>query len=88
MKTKLTHMLRGKEKKKREKIEKIKGNSSKLQKPHVEGEVYNNNKKCDNIHIHIYTHKLNQNSPTKIKYNRLTRQTKETKNYIYQNKTN
>ena len=30
----------------------------------------------------------NQNSPTKIKYNGLTRQTKETKNYIYQNKTN
>ena len=34
--------------------------------------------------IYIYTHKQNQNSPTKIKYNRLTQQTKETKNYIYQ----
>ena len=38
--------------------------------------------------IYIYTHKQNQNSPTKIKYNRLTWWTKETKNYLYQNKTN
>ena len=37
-------------------------------------------------HIHI-THKQNQISSTKIKCNRLTQQTKETKNYIYQNKT-
>ena len=29
-------------------------------------------------------HKQNQNSPTKIKYKRLTQWTKETKNYIYQ----
>ena len=36
-----------------------------------------------NIHIYIYTHKQNQNHPTKIKYNRLTQRTKETKNYIY-----
>ena len=41
-----------------------------------------------NIHIYIYTHKKNQNSPTKIKYNRLIWRSKETKNYIYQNKTN
>ena len=34
----------------------------------------------------LYTHKQNQNSPVKIKY-RLTRWTKETKNYIYQKKT-
>ena len=33
----------------------------------------------------IYTHK--QNSPTKIKYSRLTWQTKEIKNYIYQLRT-
>ena len=39
-------------------------------------------------HIYIYPHKENKNSPTKIKYNRLIWQTKETKNYIYQNKTN
>ena len=30
----------------------------------------------------------NQNSSTKMKYNILIQQTKETKNYIYQNKTN
>ena len=40
------------------------------------------------MHIYINTHKQNQNNPTKIKYNRLTWQRKETKNYIYQNKTN
>ena len=33
----------------------------------------------------IYTHK--QNSPTKIKYNRLTLRTKEIKNHIYQFRT-
>jgi len=32
--------------------------------------------------------KQSQNSPTKIKFSRLTWQTKEIKNYIYQNKTN
>ena len=40
------------------------------------------------MHMYIYTHKQNQKSPTKIKYNRLTWQTKENKNYIYQNKPN
>ena len=34
--------------------------------------------------MYIYTHKQNQNSPTKIKYSRLTWQTKEIKYYIYQ----
>ena len=68
--------------------EKKKENSPELQKPNVEAEVYNNNRKCDNIHIYIYTHKQNQNSSAKIKYNGSTWQTKETKNYIYQNKTN
>ena len=38
--------------------------------------------------MYIYTHKQNQNSPTEIKYNLLTRWTKETKKYVYQNKTN
>ena len=33
--------------------------------------------------MYIYTHKQNQNSPAKIKYNRLTQKTKATKNYIY-----
>ena len=37
-------------------------------------------------HIHIYP-KQNQNSSAKRKYNRLTQQTKEIKNYIYQLKT-
>ena len=37
-------------------------------------------------HIHIY-HKQNQNSPTKIKYRRLTWRAKEIKNYIYQLRT-
>ena len=41
-----------------------------------------------NIHIYIYTHEQSQNSPANIKYSRLTQQTKETKNYIYQNNTN
>ena len=36
---------------------------------------------------YIYTHKQSQNSPTKIKYNRLTLQTKETKNDIHQLRT-
>ena len=40
------------------------------------------------MHIHIYIHKQNQNSPTKLKYNKLTWLTKETKNYIHQLRTN
>ena len=39
------------------------------------------------MHIYIYTHELSQNSPTKIKHNRLTWRTKEIKNYIYQLRT-
>ena len=39
------------------------------------------------MHIYIYTHEQSQNSPTKIEYRRLTWQTKETKNYIYQLRT-
>ena len=34
-----------------------------------------------------YTHKQSENSPTKIKYNRLTRRTKEMKNCIKQLRT-
>ena len=62
--------------------ERKKENTTELQKPNVNAEVYNNNKKWLNIHTYIYTHKQNQNSPIKIKYNRLTWRTKETKNYI------
>ena len=36
-----------KEKKKKQKKQKKKRNSTELQKPNVEAEVYNNNKKCD-----------------------------------------
>ena len=36
------------------------------------------------MHIFIYIHEQSQNSPTKIKYSRLTQQTKEMKDYIYQ----
>ena len=39
------------------------------------------------MHIYTYTHKQNQDSPTKIKYNRLTLQTLETKNDIHQLRT-
>ena len=38
-------------------------------------------------HTYIYTHEQCQNSPTKIKYNRLTQQRKEIKNYVYQLRT-
>ena len=39
------------------------------------------------MYIHIYTHEQSQNSPTKIKQNRLTWQIKEIKIYIYQLRT-
>ena len=55
-----------------EQRKKRKENSTELQKPNVDAEVYNNNKKCDRIHTHTHTHTLNkqnQNSSTKIKYN-------------------
>ena len=39
------------------------------------------------MHIYIYTHQQSQNGPTKIKYSRLTQQTKEIKNFIYQLRT-
>ena len=73
------------EEKRKKEGKKKKENSSELQKPNIEAEVYNNIK---SDWIYTYTHKRNQNSPTKIKYNRLTWWTKEIKIYIYQNKTN
>jgi len=39
------------------------------------------------IYIYIYTHGESKNSLTKLKYSRLTQQTKEIKNYIYQLRT-
>ena len=62
-------------------------NSTELQKPNIEAEVYNNTKFVTEIYIYIYIHKQNQNSPTKINYNRQTWQTKQAKNYIYQLRT-
>ena len=38
-------------------------------------------------HIYIHTDEQSQHSPTKIKYSRLTQQTKEIKNDIYQLRT-
>ena len=38
-------------------------------------------------YTHTYIHEQSQNSPTKIKYNRLTQPTKEIENYIYQLRT-
>jgi hypothetical protein len=35
----------------------------------------------------MYIHEQSQNSPTKIKYSRLTQDTKEIKNYVYQLRT-
>ena len=49
---------------------KKKENSTEVQKPNLEAEVYNNNKSM--LNIHKYTHKQNQNSSTKIQYIRLT----------------
>ena len=71
------------------KKEKEKENSTELQKPNVEAEVDINNKKCDWIYTYAYTpiSKI-KTVQQKIKYSRLTQQTKETKNYIFQNKTN
>ena len=67
--------------------ERKKENLTELQQPNIEAEVYNNNKMCDWIYTCMYNHKQNQNTPTKIKYNRLTQRTKKTKNYVHQNKT-
>ena len=81
MKTKLRNMLVRKGRKKKE-------NFIELQKPNVESQVYNNNKKCDWIYKYTYTpiSKIKR-VQTKIKFNRLTRWTEETKSYMYQLRT-
>ena len=38
-------------------------------------------------HIYIHTYKQSQNSLTKIKYSRLTQETKDIKKHIYQLRT-
>ena len=56
-----------KDKKRRRKKGEKKENYKELQKPNIDAEVYNNNKKCDCIYTHTYidTCKQNQNSSTK-----------------------
>ena len=71
----------GRQKKKKKK------HSTELQKPNVEAEVYNGNKKCDWIYTYTYTPISENQNCEKIKYNRLTHWTKETTNFIYQKKT-
>ena len=39
------------------------------------------------MYTYTYTHEQSENSPTKIKYNRLTHQTKEIKKYIHHLRT-
>jgi len=39
----------------RKKVGRGKENSTELQKPNVEAEVYNNNRKCDWIYTYTYT---------------------------------
>ena len=69
--------------KKRKRKKKTKKNSTELQKPNEVAGVYDNHKNWLKILIHtdthtptnIYTHKQNQNNSTKIKHNRLTKDT-------------
>ena len=56
----------------RKQEKKKKDNSTELQKPNVEAEIYNNSKKCDSIYTYTFTSISKINSQTKIKYNRLT----------------
>ena len=65
-----------------------KENSTELKKNNIETEVYNNNKKCDWIYTYTYTPINKIKTVQQNKYNSLTWRTMETKNYIYQNKTN
>ena len=44
-----------KEKRKKRKKKEKKENSTELQKPNIEAEVYNNSKKCDWIYTYTYT---------------------------------
>ena len=44
-----------KKRKEKKKDETKKKNSTELQKPNVEAEVYNNNRKCDWIYTYTYT---------------------------------
>ena len=78
-----------KEKKMEEERNREKENPTELQKPNIDAEVYNKNKKCDWIYTYTYipTNKI-KIIQQRYKYNRLTQWTKETQNDIYQSKNN
>ena len=77
-----------KKRKKKKKEERKKGKLHRTAKAQRRGRDFLTKiKSVMNIHIYIYTHKQNQNSPPKIKYHRLTQRTMETKNYICQLRT-
>ena len=69
--------------------EKKKESCTELQKPNIETDIYSNNKKRDWIYTYTCTPicKSKHSNNSNKKYNRSTQRTKETKNYIYQNKT-
>ena len=87
-KLKIKTIKREKKKNGRRKVKEIiiiikKKNYTELQKSKSRQRFITTIKKCDWIYTYTYSY-----SPRKIKYNRLTQSTKETKNYIYQNKIN
>ena len=47
--------MKNKIRKKKTEVKKEKENATELQKPNIETEVYNNNKKCDWIYTYTYT---------------------------------
>ena len=58
-----------------------------IQKRETKDEPQTNDSYKIRQRIYTYTHKQSENSPTKIKYSRLTQWTEEIKNYIYQLRT-
>ena len=69
--------------------ERKKENSTELQQPNIEAEVYNNNKMCDWIYTYTYTI-MSKVKTTQQKYSILMWQTKEIKKLYLpvKNKTN
>ena len=64
--------------------ERKKENSTELQKPNTEAEVYSNNETCDWMYTYTSTSKVKM---VQQKYSKVTQRTKEIKNYIYQLRT-
>ena len=63
-------------------------NSTELQKPNIEAEVYNNIKSVT-AYTHIHIHPIAKSKQSnKNKVQQIDPANKETKNYIYQSKTN